>query len=99
MLVNEGPSIRDSIAAKASNEREREKDGDASVPAQSSSRERARADKDPDVPASQGAPWCSAGNGNIGCLARERRSRCSLVEGLSDRGARSRVTVRMVETV
>jgi hypothetical protein len=57
MRVNEGPSIFDSIAAKASDEREREKDDDASVPAQSSSRERARADKDPDVPAPQGAAW------------------------------------------
>lgn len=57
MRVNEGPSIRDSIVAKASNEREREKDDDASVLAQSSSRERARADKDPDVPASQDATW------------------------------------------
>jgi hypothetical protein len=55
MRVNEGPSIRASVVAKASSENEREKDGDASVPAQSSSRERARADKDPDVPASQGA--------------------------------------------
>jgi len=57
MRENEGPSILDSVVAKASSEREREKDDDASVPAQSSSRERARADKDPDVPASQDATW------------------------------------------
>jgi hypothetical protein len=103
MRVNEGPSILDSIVAKASNEREREKDDDASVPAQSSSRERARADKDPDVPASQGAAWCRLVTQNVTAqrqaLARERRSRCSLVEGLSDRGSRSRVTARVVETV
>lgn len=58
MRVNEGPSIRASVVAKARSENEREKDDDASVLAQSSSRERARADKDPDVPASQGAAWC-----------------------------------------
>jgi hypothetical protein len=103
MRVNEGPSILDSIVAKASNEREREKDDDASVPAQSSSRERARADKDPDVPAPQGAAWCRLVTQNVTAqrqaLARERRSRCSLVEGLSDRGSCSRVTARVVETV
>jgi len=79
MRVNEGPSIRDSVVAKAPGEREREKDDDASVLAQSSSRERARADKDPDVPASQGAAWCRLERATPG--SRERKTVAVLAGG------------------